>query len=87
MTWDQLLVSFLVIITLIQNPYLEIMVYLESFTQGCSYFTKMIDISVYGKDVRQDAFNNADGKDILTLDVAPGFQLLSMGSVGIDTSK
>jgi SAM-dependent methyltransferase len=52
------------------------------------YFTKIIDMSVYGKDVRQDTYNKYRGKDILDFGCGTGFSTAeSMGSVGVDTSK
>ena len=52
------------------------------------YFTKAIDMSVYGTDVRKNTFDKYRGKDILDFGCGTGFSTAeSMGSVGIDTSK
>ena len=51
------------------------------------YFTKAIDLSVYGRDVRKDAFDKYHDKNILDLGCGTGFSTAErIGSLGIDTS-
>jgi SAM-dependent methyltransferase len=52
------------------------------------YFTKAIDATVYGKDVRKDAFDNFKDKKILDFGCGTGFSTAeNKGSLGIDTSE
>ena len=52
------------------------------------YFTKAIDHTVYGKDVRKYAFDKYQDKNILDFGCGTGFSTSeSMGSMGIDTSE
>lgn len=56
--------------------------------KAAPYITKIIDMSVYGKDVRKDTYDKYRGKDILDFGCGTGFSTAeSMGSVGVDTSK
>ena len=52
------------------------------------YFTKAIDATVYGKDVRKDTFDRFQDKNILDFGCGTGFSTSeSTGSLGIDTSE
>ena len=52
------------------------------------YFTKAIDATIYGKDVRKDTFDMFPDKNILDLGCGTGFSTATnKGSLGVDTSE
>lgn len=52
------------------------------------YFTKIIDATVYGEDVRKDTFDRFRYKNILDFGCGTGFSTSQRkGSIGIDTSE